>query len=104
MEKKIALKVNEIFQLQLDSLGGAGYSWVMEQNNEKVTAVELSGSERAPVKNAPVGGSLVTNVIIKGVAAGRSSIRLVQRRIWETDQAPLKTVLIEVVVTEVRKK
>ncbi|AHF17764.1 protease inhibitor I42 family protein [Niabella soli] len=98
MEKKITLQIGETVQLQLESLGGAGYSWVIAQNDEQVTGVKLSGTEREPRKNEPVGGSSVTNVSVIGTGKGVSSIKLEQKRIWETDKEPLKTVVIEATV------
>lgn len=100
MKKKITLKVNEAFQLQLEGMGGAGYSWVVEQNNGNITGVEISGSTRKPEKGVPVGGSRKTDITIRGLKPGVSHIRLVQKRIWETEEAPLKTRDYQVTVTD----
>ncbi|MBZ4189745.1 protease inhibitor I42 family protein [Niabella beijingensis] len=98
MEKKIRLQAGETFLLQLDSLGGAGYTWIVEQNDERTTRVELSGAGQAPRKKDPIGGSSITTVTITAVSKGTSSIKLVQKRPWEADQPPLKTVRIGVTV------
>ncbi|WP_018630341.1 protease inhibitor I42 family protein [Niabella aurantiaca] len=100
MKKKITVKVNETFQLQLESMGGAGYSWVLEQNNEDITRVVIKGAGQTRPKGAPVGGSHKTDVAIKGLKPGTSHIRLVQKRIWETEEAPLKTLDCRVTVTD----
>jgi len=99
MEKKINLGVNKVFRLQLDSMGGAGYSWMVEQNDEAVTEVTIGGNVREPRKGTPVGGSSKTKVTIKGLKAGTSHIRLIQKRIWEAE-APLKVKELLVSVTD----
>ncbi|MBO9592433.1 MAG: protease inhibitor I42 family protein [Niabella sp.] len=98
MEKKITLKVNEVFQLQLDSLGGAGYSWVVTENNETVTSITMT-TEDAGAKKQPPGAAVKLKVTIRGLKPGNSQITLVQKRIWETDEAPADTCRITVTVT-----
>lgn len=98
MEKELSLHIGETVQLQLKSLGGAGYSWVVEQNDEQVTNIKLTGTTKTPGKKDPVGGSSVTNIVIKGIGKGVSSIKLTQKRIWETGQEPLETIVIEATV------
>ncbi|WP_300602838.1 protease inhibitor I42 family protein [Niabella sp.] len=99
MEKKITLKVNEVFQLQLDSLGGAGYSWVVTENNEAVTEVIVgTAGDNAAAKKLPPGAAVTLNVAIRGLKPGSSRITIVQKRVWETDKAPADTCRITVVV------
>lgn len=99
MEKKITLKMNEVFQLQLDSLGGAGYSWVVTENNETVTSVTMTTEEGAGTKKRPPGAAIKLKVKIRGLKPGNSHITLVQKRVWETDTAPADTCRIIVTVT-----
>lgn len=99
MEKKITLKPGETYSFELDNLGGAGYSWITDENNEKVTLVKItSGVTEKEVNKMPVGGSITIKVTVMALAEGRSHIRLSQKRIWEEGVAPAKTVAIDVLV------
>lgn len=99
MEKKITLKVNEVSELQLDSLGGAGYSWVVAENNAAITEVTLNADDHTAAKKQPPGAAVKLKVRIRGLKPGNSRITLIQKRIWETDVAPADTCRMTVVVT-----
>lgn len=99
MDKKLTLKTGETYEFELDNLGGAGYSWVTDENNEKVTSVEMSSAvTEKEISKAPVGGSVKIKVVIKALTEGQSHILLLQKRIWEKGVAPVKTVTIDVSV------
>jgi predicted secreted protein len=99
MQKNITLRVNQTYSIELENLGGAGYSWVVEGNNEKITSVKIeAGITAEDVKKMPVGGSIKVKVIIKAISEGTSHISLLQKRIWETNIAPIKKVELNVSV------
>ncbi|ANH82856.1 hypothetical protein A8C56_19365 [Niabella ginsenosidivorans] len=101
METTVILKVNKERSFRLENRGGAGYSWVVEANNEKVTRVTtaMADSGEVPGKK-PVGGSSIVVLTIRGLTKGTSRIQLVQKRIWEEGVPPLNTYIYNVTVTE----
>ncbi|MGJ7030762.1 protease inhibitor I42 family protein [Niabella hirudinis] len=98
--KTINLKTGALHSFKLDSLGGAGYSWVVEHNNESVAAITFRSSATPDtVKKKGIGGAVKTEVIIKGLKPGTSRVRLVQKRVWEMAEDPLAVEEFLVTVT-----
>ena len=86
---EVSLVPGEEQTLLLPSSAGAGYVWEATVDDDSV--VEASTSfEDAAAKGAgrPTFGEneLLT---LRGLAAGRTSVRLVQRRTWEEGVAPI---------------
>lgn len=99
MEKKITLKPGEVHSFKIDNLGGAGYSWVVEENNEKVTSVKFTSFlTQKEVNKLPVGAGIKIKVTVEALVEGQSRIRLSQKKNWEQQVAPMKTVELDVAV------
>lgn len=88
MIKKIILKPNEVFTEKVKSLGGAGYSWVVEQNDSLITTVEIKNNTNQ--KSKAMGAEIEQLITITALKQGTAKITIVQKRIWETEP-PLET-------------
>ncbi|SDC85641.1 protease inhibitor I42 family protein [Niabella drilacis] len=98
--RTINLKTGAVYSLQLDSLGGAGYSWVVEQNNESVAAIRFHTlATPDAIRKSGIGGAVKVEVVIKGLQPGNAHVRLAQKRVWETEEKPLAIEELLVTVT-----
>lgn len=83
------------YEMELDSLGTAGYSWVVEKNDAAITQVSLI--PKTPT-NKSIGGAGKIILRILPLSPGRSTIQLVQKRIWEINGEPAADYQIQVLV------
>lgn len=97
MQKKITLKPNEVFTEKVKSMGGAGYSWVVEKNDSLITNVEIKST--ANQKNKAMGAEIEQLITITALKQGTSNISIVQKRIWE-NEPPLDTLNFLITVKE----
>jgi len=96
MNKNITLKVPEVYTIDVDNLGGAGYCWQTELNDSVITKVEIltvSGNDRG----SSIGGVIKQQISITALRPGKSSIKIVQKRVWESEP-PLNVIYLEVTV------
>jgi predicted secreted protein len=98
--KKITLRVGDMNTVRLPGLGTAGYAWTHEviENSGLIEVSTGSGGSPQPGEAAQkiVGASVDELIYIRALRAGRSRIRIIQRRPWETDKPPYQEHIIEV--------
>jgi len=99
-EKDLDLKlaVGESRELNLASLGTAGFVWTYElESGDGI--VRLSRRRERPGKAGPIGSSTPERLMIQATAPGRAVIHLAQARPWESKAAPRKSFAINVQVS-----
>ena len=97
----IELKVGEAHTLRLQGLGTAGYVWnCTVEGNANVIEVTVGRDSQSqqPDDSVLFGSSLDEIYTVLGRETGQTTIHLAQRRLWETDQPPLKNYRIEITV------
>ena len=99
MRKRITLKVNSTYALELETHEGGGYLWSIASNDEAVTEVQIV--PRKPTSDnieVPIGKSFPIQVEIKALAEGKTTVLLEEKRSWETDVKPLNVCRISVTI------
>jgi predicted secreted protein len=82
--KKIELKVGDEIQIELKTVGSAGYSWYINKLDQDF--FDLTGEERkgvAPEKGDVVGTPVVMVWKLRARKPGNSMIRMSYYRLWE---------------------
>ena len=83
---KLELRVGERHELTLPGLGTAGYRWT--HTIEGDAGILTAEWTRVPaVGGQPIGASSAERLLLTGAASGRVTLRLEQRRPWETGPA-----------------
>lgn len=101
MTKKLSMRPGEVYNEKAESLGSAGYSWVVAENNETVTEVLIKSTESADaVKKKGIGGAVSVSIIIKAIKAGKSTITLQQKRSWEQNSPPADSITYKIEVKD----
>jgi predicted secreted protein len=98
--KRITLRVGDMNTVRLPGLGTAGYAWTHEviENSALIEVSTGSGAspETGEAAQQIMGASVDELIYIRALRAGRSRIRLIQRRPWETDEPPATDQILEV--------
>lgn len=81
------LVVGESRDLEMASLGTAGFVWTQELEGDD-EIVRLTRSRGRPSRHGPVGSSTIERLLITATAPGRALIRLRQARPWEAGTPP----------------
>ena len=92
------LAVGESRELNLASLGTAGYVWTYELESDD-GIVRLSRRRGRREEAGPIGRSTPEKLMIQATAPGRAVIRMQQARPWESKVAPRKSFAINVQVS-----
>lgn len=101
MTKKLSMKPGEVYNEKAESLGSAGYSWVVAENNEAVTEVEIKNTTSADAaKKKGIGGAVKVTISIKAVKVGSSTIVLEHKRVWEQNSPPAASITYKIEVKE----
>jgi predicted secreted protein len=98
--KRITLRVGEIKTVRLPGLGTTGYAWTHEVFENSGLIEVSTGSSASPKTGEAAlqisGASVDELIYIKAQRAGRSRIRFIKRRPWETDKPPAGDHILEV--------
>lgn len=94
----LTLAVGEQRAVALRALATAGYQWSQSVSGPDPTAiaVEIHRGELPP--GTPPGRSASEEAIVHGLHPGQAFVRLEQRRPWERDQPPARTLDLHVEV------
>jgi predicted secreted protein len=94
------LKVGDEIAISLPGRSASGYRWTASVSGDadavKVT-VSLVGAD---VGAAGVGASAAEKVVVRAERPGAATVLLVQRRPWEKDSEPLRTMRITLTVAQ----
>jgi predicted secreted protein len=93
----ITLKPGQEHRFSLPGLGSAGYQWMVESCDQRVAVVEEILHSKQEV-TVPIVGSLNQEFRLTAIAAGHTSVRLVQRRRFEKSGTPHATYEMDVIV------
>jgi len=91
------MAVGARFSIELDENPTTGYRWSAPAFDEKYLVLEAD--EYAPAAGAAIGGGGVRRFVFAVKSAGRTAIRLENKRPWERDAAPEATFEMTVVGT-----
>lgn len=97
--KETTVKLGDLIQIQLDTLGSAGYIWQFDNlDNEyfELFAEETKENSKKGFTGAPV----LKCWQLKTKKAGESEIRLYHYRVWEGKDKAIDTFLIKVRIIE----
>jgi len=92
------LNVGECLKVALRGNATTGFSWEVVPGAESVVVQRGEADFTSEGSNIGAGG--LYTFTFQGVAPGEVSLKLVYRRPWEKELAPLKTYELEVKVTE----
>jgi predicted secreted protein len=92
------LAVGESRELNLASLGTAGFVWTYELESDD-GIVRLSRRRGRLEEAGPIGRSTPERLMIQATAPGRAVIRMQQARPWESKVPPRKSFAINVQVS-----
>ena len=105
--KRITLRVGDMNTVRLPGAAMAGYLWTHEviENDDLIEVSTGRGALPQTTGGSPkpgdapllrMGASVDELIYIRALRAGRSRIRLIQRRPWETDEPPATDQILEV--------
>lgn len=101
MTKKLSMKPGEVYSEKAESLGSAGYSWVVAENNEAVTEVEIKNTTSADAaRKKGIGGAVNVTITIKAIKTGKSTIALEQKRSWEENSSAADSITYKIEVKD----
>lgn len=101
MDKKIVLKINQVYRFELEGHAASGYLWFAESYKENIVSVNLDTvSKSIDTGDFKAGGSAKVVVVIKAISKGKSKIVLVEKRPWEIGTAPINSIELSVTVTD----
>jgi inhibitor of cysteine peptidase len=92
------LKKGEVMSITLESNSSTGYSWVASISDTAVVsqAGEPQYNEPASSATPVVGAAGSQTFLFQGVSAGTAALTLDYERPWETDVAPVQSIVITV--------
>ncbi len=91
----MTIKTGATYSLELKGLGSAGYAWTFDVTGDK-EAVAVSFA--AAASDHPIVGSVDHELLIKGLAHGKATVRAVLKRPWEKDKLPAEERVLKVTV------
>ena len=94
----LQLSVGESRELNLSSLGTAGFVWTYELESDD-GIVRLSRRRGGRDEAGPIGRSTPEKLMIQATAPGHAVIRMQQARPWESKVPPRKSFAINVQVS-----
>lgn len=86
-------KVGTIFEIKLKSIPTTGYTWNIQPYNENI--IKLISSKYYP-DNDLIGAPGADVIHIEVVGIGTTTFKLIQSRIWEKDEPPIKKIEITI--------
>ncbi|MBN2749990.1 MAG: protease inhibitor I42 family protein, partial [Bacteroidales bacterium] len=92
LKHKASLKIDELLVIFAEAIPSAGYSWVLQVDNQHL--LEVIAEDFEPSKGA--GGNVKKRFVLRAKAKGISTLTLEYKRAWETNVAPLSTSTIVV--------
>ena len=80
--KKIDVKVGDVIQIELESLGSAGYEWFTESVDTRYVEL-MSHSTKATGKDNKIGAPVLSVWCFRALSKGITEIRMSHYRVWE---------------------
>ncbi len=97
--KMVSLKAGQVLQVSLTSNPSTGYSWALADYNADVIRPQGEPEFVEPSRDKPlVGASGWDRFHFKVQKTGQTQLKLVYRRPWEKDVAPVQTFEVQVMV------
>jgi len=91
----INVTTGEFLVVSLEEVGGAGYSWEVTEPLDELVLRQIGGIEDV-VEFDRCGGPIMQIATFEVVGAGNATIKMVNRRSWETDVEPVDTFTVNV--------
>jgi inhibitor of cysteine peptidase len=95
--KPVALKVGASLAITLDSNPSTGYSWQVSRLKRDILHQQGQPQYTPPAQPMPGAGGQHTFQFV-AVGAGRTTLTLVYKRLFEPDVAPVQTFTVQVTV------
>lgn len=96
--KEIVVNLSETFQLELKSMGSAGYKWFLRDFDKGY--VELLSEETKPLNTVKVGSPIIYIWRFKAIKEGVTTLELDYYRPWEGLDKKEKEFNIRIVIRE----
>ena len=90
----LEVKKGQVFQVQLKGNPTTGYGWEVAEVDEKV--IQQQGEAEFKADSSLLGAGGTETLRFKAVGMGKATLKMVYRRSWEKDVAPLQTYTLEV--------
>jgi inhibitor of cysteine peptidase len=93
---KVTFKKGQSFALRLETVPGAGFTWLVTKRRPVFIELVSEATENPPPSS--VGGPVHKTFRFKTLAVGTTPLELVYRRPWEKETPPAKTFSLEVLI------
>jgi len=94
--KVMELENGEVFRVELEELGSAGYQWHMGKLDQEY--LELVSKETKDLAEGKVGASIMAIWLLKAKKVGQSEIAMDHYRIWEGKEKASKHFSIRLII------
>lgn len=94
--RRINIKCGDLIRIELASMGGAGYSWYVDDLNTRY--LELVSEETKAVSGEKVGAPVAAEWLFKGKKRGSTRIEMDHYRIWEGKERATEHFSIELTI------
>jgi predicted secreted protein len=98
--QRITIKTGEEIQIELEAIGGTGYSWYLDGLDQTFCQVLTEGTKTPGEETEKVGGNPVMMFwSLKALKPGTTAVKLDYYRIWEGKGAAAKHFEVEIRIT-----
>jgi len=98
--QRIAIKTGEEIQIELEAIGGTGYSWYLDGLDQTFFQVLTEGTKTPEKETERVGGNPVMMFWrLKALKPGTTAVKLDYYRIWEGKGTAAKRFEVEIQIT-----
>jgi predicted secreted protein len=98
--QRIAIKTGEEIQIELEAIGGTGYSWYLDGLEQTFFQALTEGTKTQEKETEKVGGNPVMMFWrLKALKSGAAAVKLDYYRIWEGKGTAAKHFEVEIMIT-----
>lgn len=100
IEKRIHLKVNDEFSMEVSTHFTSGYQWIIKEYDNSIIQVSFRNKEfnACNIAELPIGKSSSTNLIIRGINYGETELIIYEKRKWEKESKYINKMHFVVIV------
>jgi inhibitor of cysteine peptidase len=84
--KTVSVPIGQRFRIELEENPTTGYKWTVPEFDQTCLALEMD--EYTPAKTSGIGGGGIRQFVFAIKSACRVTLRMVNKRPWETDGEP----------------
>jgi predicted secreted protein len=94
--QEMEVKSGDVFQIELEEMGSAGYSWQIDRLNTDY--LELVSKKTRVISKSQVGAPVIAVWLFKAKKAGDTEIMMNQYRLWEGKEKTTDYFLIRLTI------